>query len=119
MFCFILIENRLEPTRLSSSWDLRMKDDYVQRTDDGTFNRQQIISSKDEDEVTSPVKYSREQRLFFHFVTTTTVINYSFSSTTVTKTVSLLNTLAFPGAYLICRPDGYTVCPYTANSFFG
>jgi hypothetical protein len=97
-----------------------MKDDYVQRTDDRTFNRQQAVSSKDEDEVTSsPVEYSRGKRFFFHFVTTTTVINYSFSSTTVTKTVSLLNTLAFPGASLICRPDGYAVCPYTANSFFG
>jgi hypothetical protein len=97
-----------------------MKEDYDQQTDDRTFNRHQIVSSKDEDElISSPVEYSREKRLFFHFVTTTTVINYSFISTTVTKTVSLLNTLAFPGAYLICCPDGYNVCPYTANSFIG
>jgi hypothetical protein len=95
-----------------------MKDDYGQRTDDRTFNRHQVVSSKDEDEGTSsPASYSRGKRFFFHFVTTTTVISYSFLSTTVTKTVSLLNTLAFPGAYLICRPDGYAVCPYTANSF--
>jgi hypothetical protein len=110
------MKNRFETTRLSSSLDLRMKEDYGQRTDDRTFNRHQVVSSKDEDELTSPLKYSREKRLFFHFVTTTTVINYSFTSTTVTKTVSLLNTLAFPGAYLICRPDGYAVCPYTANN---
>ena len=113
MLCFILIENyRFESTRLSSSLDLRMKEDYGQRTDDRTFNRQQIISSKDEDELTSPTKYSRGKRLFFHFVTTTTVISYSFLSTTVTKTVNLLNTIFNPGAYLICRPDGYAVCPY-------
>ena len=108
---------RFETTRLSSSLDLRMKEDYGQRTDDRTFNRHQIVSSKDEDEVTSsPASYSREKRFFFHLVTTTTVISYSFLSTTVTKTVNLLNTIFNPGAYLICRPDGYAVCPYTANN---
>jgi hypothetical protein len=88
---------------------------------DQTVNHE-IMSSKNEENLSGmPSEHGgnlRDKRFFFHFVTTTTLINYSFYSTIITKTVSLINTVFNPGALLICRPDGYAVCPYTSD-FFG
>lgn len=104
--------SRVEPTVLSTM-------NPSQLTKDQTVNHE-IVSSKDDEEALPQHggQHLRDKRLFFHFVTTTTVIDYSFSSTIITKTVSLINTLFNAGALLICRPDGYTVCPYTSD-FFG
>lgn len=83
-----------------------------------------VLSSKDEhvlDELQSetlmPFGYSRDKRLFFHLVTTSTAISYVFLSTTVTKTVNLLNPF-FGGGQLACLPEGYAVCPLS-GTFFG
>ncbi|KAI9559246.1 hypothetical protein GHT06_016035 [Daphnia sinensis] len=82
-----------------------------------------ISSSKDEDllnEKQSPElmplsKQSRMKRLFFHFVTTTTVVSYTFFSATSTKTVSLLSLVGQGPGSLICRPEGFSVCSSTST----
>ncbi|KZS14719.1 Uncharacterized protein APZ42_020086 [Daphnia magna] len=84
---------------------------------------QGIVSSKDEDTLEElsnvtlkPVGYLRDKRFFFHLVTTTTAISYTFLSTTVTKTVNLLNPF-FGTGQLVCLPQGYAVCPFTQPFF--
>lgn len=77
-----------------------------------------ISSSKDEDLLNEkqnsqemPLsKQSRMKRLFFHLVTTTTVVNYTFFSATITKTVNLLSVVGQGPGYLICRLEGFLVC---------
>ncbi|XP_032783032.1 uncharacterized protein LOC116920955 [Daphnia magna] len=79
-----------------------------------------VVSSKDEDTLDElsnvvtlkPVGYLRDKRFFFHLVTTTTAISYTFLSTTVTKTVNLLSPMPAPIGQLVCLPQGYAVCPY-------
>ncbi|XP_059351561.1 uncharacterized protein LOC132088022 [Daphnia carinata] len=106
----------MEPTVLSSVDPIAVKPG-----DNGTFNHG-IASSKEEDtlggwpSVTSrPLGYFRGERLFFHLVTTTTAISYTFLSTTVTKTVNLL--YPYFGGQLVCLPQGYAVCPYVAQYY--
>nr|WBD92716.1 putative cladoceran-specific protein type 1 [Daphnia magna] len=82
-----------------------------------------ISSSKDEDLLNEkqssqemPLsKQSRMKRLFFHFVTTTTVVSYTFFSATSTKTVNLLSVVGQRPGYLICRPEGFSVCSSTST----
>nr|WBD92706.1 putative cladoceran-specific protein type 1 [Daphnia magna] len=77
-----------------------------------------ISSSKDEDLLNEkqnsqemPLsKQSRMKRLFFHLVTTTTVVSYTFFSATITKTVNLLSVVEQGPGYLICRLEGFLVC---------
>ncbi|XP_057368657.1 uncharacterized protein LOC130689733 [Daphnia carinata] len=85
----------------------------------GNAERPLISSSKDEDlldekqnsQAMPQSKQSRMQRLFFHFVTTTTVVSYTFFSATSTKTVSFVSVGNAQGpGYLTCRPEGYIVC---------
>ncbi|XP_046459120.1 uncharacterized protein LOC124205689 isoform X2 [Daphnia pulex] len=109
----------VEPTELTS---LDLSNEHHQWAKNQTLNHG-LVSSMNEDLnadataeslVSTPAVRSRGQRFFVHLVTTTTVTSYSFLSTTVTKTVSLLNTLLNPGGGLICLPYGYSVCPYTS-----
>ncbi|KAK4010349.1 uncharacterized protein LOC116920973 [Daphnia magna] len=82
-----------------------------------------ISSSKDEDLLNEkqssqemPLsKQSRMKRLFFHLVTTTTVVSYTFFSATSTKTVNLLSVVGQGPGYLICRPEGFSVCSSTST----
>lgn len=83
----------------------------------------EIVSSNNEvtltNRYTSPAVdgSSRGKRLFFHLVTTSTLISYTFIPTTITKTVNFSNTFYYfyGGGQLICRPEGYAVCPYTSQ----
>lgn len=113
---------RVEPTVLSSPVDSMKNPSRL--ANDQTANHE-ILSSKNEGALGDlPAGYTspaadvnwREKRLFFHLVTTSTLLNYAFISTTITKTVHLLNSL-FLGGQLICRPEGYAVCPYTSQTF--
>ncbi|KAI9559250.1 hypothetical protein GHT06_016039 [Daphnia sinensis] len=106
----------VEPTVLSS-----VDPSAVKAGNDMIFHHG-IASSKDEDNLSGwpsvtlkPLGYSRGERLFFHFVTTTTAISYTFLSTTVTKTVNLL--YPYFGGQLVCLPQGYAVCPYVPPYF--
>jgi hypothetical protein len=84
-----------------------------------------IVSFKNEETLTDRPEYaspavdgsSRGKRLFSHLVTTSTLISYTFIPTTITKTVNLSNTFYYfyGGGQLICRPEGYAVCPYTSQ----
>ncbi|XP_057368642.1 uncharacterized protein LOC130689719 [Daphnia carinata] len=85
-----------------------------------------IVSSKDEGVVDessnvtlTPVGRIRDKRFFFHLVTTTTAISYTFLSTTVTKTVNLLSQIDPLMGQLVCVPQGYSVCPYIGTVFPG
>nr|WBD92714.1 putative cladoceran-specific protein type 1 [Daphnia magna] len=82
----------------------------VSSKDDGTLDKWQSVTLK-------PLgHYSRGKRLYLHFVTTKTAISYTSLSTTLTKTVNLLNPF-FGAGQLVCLPQGYAVCPNNATSF--
>jgi hypothetical protein len=100
-------------------------------------NPEQISSSKDDyidyGETSTTDQHLREKRLFFinknQFVVSTTVTSYSFSSTTSTVTVNLINpppaaqcsAVATPTATppivqcVACLPAGFIVCPAAAG----
>jgi hypothetical protein len=88
----------------------------------------EIVSSQNEETLSDKLEYtspavdgsSRGKRLFFpffHLVTTSTLISYTFIPTTITKTVNFSNTFYYfyGGGQLIYRPEGYAVCPYTSQ----
>jgi hypothetical protein len=120
---WLLIFYRVEPTKLTSLDVSNENDQWMKKQ---TLNHE-LFSSTNEDlnadavassSVATPAVQSRGQRFFIHLVTTATVTSYSFLSTTVTKTVSLLNTMFNPGGGgLICRPNGYSVCANNTSLF--
>ncbi|EFX73032.1 hypothetical protein DAPPUDRAFT_110198 [Daphnia pulex] len=87
-----------------------------------TRENRQIVSSKEEDaldeeqwsSVTPQSNHFRQKRFFVHFVATTTSISSTLFSTTTTKTVYLLGTIA--NRQLVCLPDGYAVCSSSYSS---
>jgi hypothetical protein len=93
-------------------------------------NTEEISSSKDDyihyGETSTTDQHLREKRLFFinknQFVVSSTVTSYSFSSTTSTVTVNLINpppaaqcqAVAMPPDVVqcvACLPAGFIVCP--------
>lgn len=100
-------------------------------------NKEEISSSKgdyiDYGETSTTDQHLREKRLFFinknQFVVSSTVTSYSFSSTTSTVTVNLINpppaaqcqAVAAPDddppvvQCVACLPAGYIVCPPAAG----
>jgi hypothetical protein len=100
-------------------------------------NTEEISSSKDDyihyGKTSTTDQHSREKRFFFinknQFVVSSTVTSYSFSSTTSTVTVNLINPppaaqcadVADPEADIpivqcvACLPAGYIVCPPAAG----
>ncbi|XP_032783058.2 uncharacterized protein LOC116920975 [Daphnia magna] len=69
-----------------------------------------LLNEKQSSPVMPPSQQARMKRLLFHFVATTTVVSYTFFSATSTKTVSLLSVADQGPGFLICRPEGYSVC---------
>ncbi|XP_059351562.1 uncharacterized protein LOC132088023 [Daphnia carinata] len=80
----------------------------VSSIDDGTLDESPSVTLR-------PLGYSRDKRFFFHLVTTKTVISYTSLSTTLTKTVNLLDPI-FGAGQLICLPQSYTVCSNNTTS---
>ena len=73
---------------------------------------QSLISSMDEPvakETYHSIPYARGLKFFLVY---TTMISYSFVSTTITKAVNLVTTPAAAGGAgaLLCKPAGYVVC---------
>jgi hypothetical protein len=120
-FIIFLFFPRLIPTELASS---------------PLQELEQISSSKDDDthmEMSTTGQHLREKRFFFinknQFVVSSTVTSYLFSSTTVLKTVNLINPAPaaqcaavadpMPSPPIVqcfpCLPAGFIVCPPAAG----
>lgn len=112
---------RMEPTDLSSL-ELRTRENRQISNGQILSDNQRIVSSKeenalDEEQWSSVTPFSnhfRQKRFFVHFVATTTSISSTLFSTTTTKTVYLLGTIAI--RQLVCLPDGYAVCSSSYSS---
>lgn len=65
-------------------------------------SKDELIIEDDEDEK------GRKKRLFFGYVSTTTLTSYTFYSTSVIKTVRLLT--AATTRALTCLPAGFSIC---------